>query len=90
MHGFYFIIWQMLSHLMFSDHCIDRCYCQSDCGRFYSHILLADVIAITMWDGVTTHNLILYYDVNYLADVIASYFVVVDVKTTFWTSIYNV
>ena len=33
--------------------------------------------------------LILYYDVNYLADVIASYFIAVSVKTTFWTSIYN-
>ena len=30
------------------DYCIDRCYCQSDCGRFYSHIFLADVIAINM------------------------------------------
>ena len=38
------------------DYCIDRCYCQSDCGRFYSHIILADVIAINMWDDVTTHN----------------------------------
>ena len=36
-----------------------------------------------MWDGVITHNLILYYDDTYLADVIANDFVVVDVKTTF-------
>ena len=35
---------------------------------------LADVIAINVWDGVTTH----YF--NYLVDVIASYFIVVDVK----------
>ena len=31
----------------------------------------------------------MYYDVTHMADVIANDFVVVDVKTTFWTSLYN-
>ena len=41
---------------------------------------LADVIAINVSDGITTHNFNLCYDVNYLANVIASSFIVVNVE----------
>ena len=71
------------------DYCIDRCYCQSDCGRFYSHIFWQMLLPLICEMVLFPTILILYYDVTYLADVIANDFVVVDVETTFWTSIYN-
>ena len=70
----------MLCHFMlFIALYLDRCYYQGDCGRFFSHIL-ADVIAIGVWDDINTHS----YDLmlTTLADVDANFLSVVDVETT--------
>ena len=51
-------------------------------------LILADVIAINMWDDVITHLMIKYYSVNHMADVIAndlSWYML----NHFWTSICN-
>ena len=51
-------------------------------------LILADVIAINMWDDVITHLMIKYYNVNHMAYVIAndwSWYML----NHFWTSICN-
>ena len=65
-------VWQMLNHIMFFDCFIDRCYCQSDYGRSYSHIYIGRCYSHCYVGRCYSplNDVILY--IKHMADVIAN------------------